>query len=78
MDLAELDLLGLVEVARRAQDDEQGVAVALELRPLVGDDGVLDGELVQLELRGERGDLVLVRPVEADPGHPVGLLVEGA
>ena len=77
VDLAELDLLGLVEVARRAQHDEQRVAVALQLGPLVGDDGVLDGELVELELGGQRGDLVLFRPVQPDPRHPVGLSVQG-
>ena len=78
VDLAELDLLGLVEVARRAQHDEQGVVVAFELGPLVGDDGVLDGEGVEAELRGERRDFVLVGTVQADPGHAVGLLAEGA
>ena len=54
VDLAELDLLDVVEVARRAQDHEERVAVALELGPLVGDDGVLDGQLVQAELVGDR------------------------
>ena len=74
--LAELDRLGLVEVARRAQHDEQRVVVSLELRALVGDDRVFDGERVQLELRSERGDFAFVRPVQTDPGHPAGLLVE--
>ena len=54
VDLAELDLLDVVEVGGRAKDDEQRVAVALELGPLVGDDGVLDGDLVQAELLGHR------------------------
>jgi hypothetical protein len=35
VDLAELDLLRLVEVARRAQDDEERVAVPLQLGALV-------------------------------------------
>ncbi len=55
--LAELDLLDVVEIASRAQDDEQGVAVALELGPLVRLHGVLDRELVQVELRRERHQL---------------------
>ena len=50
--LAELDLLGLVEVARRPQHDEERLPVALELGPLVGD-RVLDGELVEVEFRCE-------------------------
>jgi hypothetical protein len=48
--LAELDLLDLVEVAGGVQHQEQGVVVALELGALVGNDGVLDDELVELEL----------------------------
>ena len=74
--LAELDLLGVVEVARRAQDDEQRVAVALELRTLVGDDRVLDGELVQLECLGQCRDLVLLGSVETDPRHAFGLFAQ--
>ena len=48
--LAELDRLGLVDVARRPEHDEERVAVALELRPLVGVERVLHRELVQPEL----------------------------
>ena len=51
--LAELDLFDLVDVARRTQHDEQDVVVPLDLRALVGDDRVLDRELVQPELFGE-------------------------
>ena len=76
VDLAELDLLDGVDVARGPQHDEQGVAVALELRALVGDDRVLDGQLVQLELVGQRGQLVLVGAVQPDPGHGVVVLVQ--
>jgi hypothetical protein len=43
--LADLDVVGLVDVPGRSQDDEQGVVVALELGSLVGGDGVLDREL---------------------------------
>ncbi len=67
--LAELDLLDVVEVARCPEHDEQGLAVALELGPLVGDDRVLDGQLVQPELLGDGQQLALGRPEEADPGH---------
>ena len=67
--LAELDPLALVDVARRSEHDEQDVAVALQLGPLVGRDGVLDRERVQLELACDRRDLGVVGPVEADPGH---------
>jgi hypothetical protein len=45
--LPELDLLGLVEVPRRAQVDEEDVAVAFELRALMSLQGVLDGQRVQ-------------------------------
>ena len=74
--LAELDLLDVVEVAGGAQHDEQRVAVALQLRPLVGDDRVLDGELVQAELLGDGQQLRLGRPVQADPGHRARLLAQ--
>ena len=49
MDLAELDRLGLVDVAGGAQDDEDRAVVVLELRPLVGVAGVLDRERVEVE-----------------------------
>ena len=71
--LAELDGLGLVDVAGRAQDAEQGVAVALELGPLVRVDRVLDRELVQRELARDLGELLARRAVEADPGDPAAV-----
>lgn len=74
--LAELDLLRGVEVARRAQDDEEGVAVALQLGALVGLEGVLDGELVEVELGGQGVELGLGGAVQADPGHAVGLVAQ--
>ena len=76
VDLAELDLLHVVEVGRGAEHDEQRVAVALELRPLVRDDRVLDGELVQPELLGDRHELGGGRPEQADPGHRALLLAQ--
>lgn len=39
--LTELDFLALVEVQRRAQDDEEHVAAALELGALVDAQGIL-------------------------------------
>lgn len=57
--LAELDLLDLVAVPRRVQHHEQGVAVALQLRALVSHDRVLDGQLVQVELPGQQGHVVV-------------------
>ena len=68
--LAELDLLGLVEVAGRPQHGEQGVAVALQLGALVRRDRVLHGQRVQAELRRRPPrSPSSVGPVQADPGH---------
>ena len=71
--LADLDVVGLVDVPGRAQDDEQGVAVAFELGALVGGDGVLDRELGQVELVGDLVDLDLIRAQQADPGEAAAL-----
>ena len=68
--LAELDRLGLVDVAGGSKDEEQRVAVTLELGPLVRLHGVLDRELVQLELARDVGEFLRVRAVEADPRDP--------
>ena len=53
VDLAELDLLLLVDVPGWAQHDEEGVVIPFDLRPLVCVDGVLDGQWMELELRRE-------------------------
>ena len=64
VELAELDLLDVVEVAGGPQDHEQGVAVALELGPLVGDDRVLDGAArAGRTPRPRTASSCLVRPV---------------
>jgi hypothetical protein len=47
VDLAEVDLFDVVEVAGGAQHDEHGVAVAFQFRRLVRDDRVFDGQFVQ-------------------------------
>jgi hypothetical protein len=80
-DLAELnDLLG-VDVAGRLENEEHGLAVDLELWPLVGVDCVLDGERMKVELAPERVELALRRLVHADPrelsalpARPVGVM----
>jgi hypothetical protein len=69
VELAEVDLLDLVEVSGRAEHHEQRVPVSVRLGPLVGDDGVLDRQLVQVELLRDVEDHRVLGPVEADPGH---------
>ena len=54
LDLGELDGLLLVVVAGGLEHEEQAVAVALQLRALVGRDRVLDGEGVELGTRRPR------------------------
>ena len=66
-DLAELDLLLGVVVAGGAQDDEVGVVVVLELRPLVGAVGVLERELVQVEALADVAQLLHRRLEQAEP-----------
>ncbi len=53
------------------ENDEDRVAVDLQLRALVRSMGVLDGEVVQAELALDAAEEVLVRLVEADPHEPV-------
>ena len=47
--LTELDLLTLVDIAGGTKHGEQDGAVSLQLGPLVGGDGVVDDQMVQLE-----------------------------
>jgi hypothetical protein len=49
---------------------EEGVAVVLELGALVRVHGILDRELVQSEVPRDLRELLVGRPVEADPGDP--------
>ena len=67
-DLAELDVVALGEPGA-LENDEERIAVDLELRPLVGIDGVLDGQLVEIELALCRLELGHGRVQEADPGE---------
>ena len=50
-----------------ARDDEQRVAILLELRPLVRMLGVLDGEVVQVELALHPAQEIAARLPQADP-----------
>ena len=74
--LAELDLLDVVEVARGAQHHEQRGAVALELGSLVRGDRVLDREFVQPELGGEGFQFAGIGSIEPDPRHAVRSLAQ--
>jgi hypothetical protein len=74
--LAELDLLDIVQITSGVQYDEQRVVVPLELGALMGDDGVFDRELVQRELRCYGADEALIGSVEPDPRHAAQLSVK--
>lgn len=60
---AALDQLG------GAGDDEERVAVLLDLGPGVGVLGVLDGEVVEVELGLDAEEQVAARLQQADPDH---------
>ena len=53
----------------RPGDDEQRVAILLELRPLVRLEGVLDGKLMQAELYLDLPQRSRLGLVQADPDH---------
>ncbi len=69
MDLAELDLLLRVVVARGPEDDEKRIAVVLELWPLVGVLHVLERKLVQTERISDVLELLRARLLQPDPGE---------
>ncbi len=71
---AEINSWPLAIQRRRAQDDEERVAVALELGPLMGAVGVFDREVVQAELLLDLPEQRFARLVEPDPEEPVRLL----
>ena len=77
VDLAELDLLFLVEVSRGAQHDEERVVVAFQLRSLVGDDRVLDGELVKREFLGHGKKLGFTGSVAAQSSRTLRVPAAG-
>ena len=70
-DLADLHRLGAVDVARRLEHEEQRVAEYLELRPLVGVDGVLDRQRMELEALAHRLDDLGAGVMETDPDEAV-------
>ena len=67
MGLAERD--PAVDQLRRSRHDEQAVAILLDLRPLVGMVGVLDSEIVQVELLLHAAEQRQIRLVQPDPDH---------
>ena len=77
VDLAELDLLLVIVVARGPQDDEEAVAlVVLELGTLVADAGVLDRQLVEAESLRDPLELLLRGLVEPQPDELAAALAE--
>ena len=76
MGLAELDLA--VHFLRGVQDDEQRIAVDLDLRALVRVVRVLDREVVQAELLLQLLEQRLVGLVQSDPDEGVRLLEDVA
>ena len=70
--LAGAGQLVVLDVTSGLEDREQRVAVPLELGPLMGGDGVLDGERMQREFGCDVGEFRLVGLVEPDPDEGVG------
>ena len=77
VDLPELDGLGLVDVARRSQDEEQRVPVALQLRALMCVDRVLQRELMEVELARNVRHLLDGRLVEPEPRDAAPVAARG-
>ena len=69
--LADLDALPGIRVGHRLDDDQQSVAEALHLGPLLGLDRVLDRELVQVELVRDCLELLSRRFGDAEPDEGV-------
>ena len=63
-----------VQHLRRARDNEQRVAVAFELGPLVRAAGVLDREVVEAELRLNPTQQRVPRLQQPDPDDVAGLV----
>ena len=71
MRLAERDAVALE--LRGARDDEQRVAILLDLRPLMGMVGIFDRKVMQLELSLHAAQHGEIGFMESDPDHVVGL-----
>ena len=67
--LTELHLLDVIEIARRTKHDEEGGPVALELGALVRHHRVFHSQWMEVELLRKGTDLLEFRAVEADPRH---------
>lgn len=76
-ELAGLHGVTLVDVPEGAQDDDDRLAEPLDLGPLVGLEGVLDGELVQVEQALDAAHLGVRRIVQADPAEALAVVVDG-
>ena len=59
----------LVDDLGRPRDDEQRLAILLQLRMLVRLAGVFDGEGMEIELRLHPGQQVIVRFEQPDPDY---------
>jgi hypothetical protein len=70
-DLSRLDDFFLGHVTGGLENQEDGIAVPLELRTLVGLDRVFYGELVKPELHPHHLELFLGRLVEPDPDERI-------
>ena len=68
--LAELDLLPVVDVPRRRHDGEQAVAVALDLRAVVLVAGIGDRQLRQVEGVTRRVEFDVPRHPQSQPAEP--------
>ncbi len=66
-DLAGLHGVTLVDVPEGLEDQEERFVVALQLRALVGVQGVLDRQGMEVEELGDPAHLGLVRLVHTDP-----------
>ena len=69
MHLTELHLFWHIEVSRRSQHHKEGVAVALDFRPLVTEQRIFDREWMQAELISDRLQFERIRSVHADPAE---------
>ena len=58
-----------VDQLRRSRHDEQAIAILFDLGALVGLAGILDSEIVQVELLLHAAEQGQIRLVEPDPDH---------
>jgi hypothetical protein len=77
-ELADVDHLFRVDVARRLDHHVDRLPVGLQLRALMSPDGVLDRQLVQPELLGDRLEFSLTRLEDANPNEGAFSLLRGS